>query len=126
MIAFPDNRTAYFDVDDTLVEWKLCSDREADAVKIVDESGRVFYKKAIVAHIEELKNQKMTGNTVVVWSAGGGAWAETVVKALGIEEYVDVCLTKPDFYYDDKDVSEWFPTKRYYHHELQSKSHKGG
>lgn len=118
MIELPDNRTCYFDVDDTLIEWKLCSERDIDAVRLVDSTGRVFYKRAIVDHIAELKNQKLTGNTVVVWSAGGGAWAAIVIKALKLEEYVDVCLTKPDFYYDDKDVTDWFPKKRFYHREL--------
>lgn len=117
MVEFKDNRTCYFDVDDTLVEWKLCSERDVDAIRI-EQDGHVFYKKCIVDHVEELKNQKMTGNTVVVWSAGGAEWAATVIKALNLEEYVDVCLTKPDFYYDDKDVQDWFPRKRFYHKEL--------
>jgi len=117
MIALPDNRTCFFDVDDTLIEWRLCSERDADAVKI-EKDEHVFYKKKIQVHIDELKNQKMTGNTVVVWSAGGGEWAATVIKALKLEDYVDVCLTKPDFYYDDKDAIDWFPRKRFYHKEL--------
>lgn len=124
MIEFLDRRTCYFDVDDTLIEWKLCDEHDPDAVKI--DNGHVFYKRRIQDHIDELKNQKMTGNIVVVWSAGGAEWAATVIKALDLEDYVDVCLTKPDFYYDDKDVDDWFPTKRYYHHEVKSSSHKGG
>lgn len=122
MIGFPDNRTVYFDVDDTLIEWRLCGEKDAGAVRI-EKDGHVFYKKVIQDHVDELKNQKMTGNTVVVWSAGGGEWAATVVRALDLEKYVDVCLTKPDFYYDDKDVSDWFPKKRFYHHEVPEKYH---
>jgi predicted phosphatase len=122
MIALPDNRTCYFDVDDTLIEWKLCGERDPGATKI-EKDGHVFFKKVIQDHVEELKNQKMTGNTVVVWSAGGGEWAATVVRALDLEKYVDVCITKPDFYYDDKDVSDWFPKKRFYHSEVPEKFH---
>lgn len=122
MIAFKDNRTVYFDVDDTLVEWKLCGEKDPGATRI-EKDGHIFYKKVIQDHVDELKNQKMTGNTVVVWSAGGGEWAATVVRALDLEKYVDVCLTKPDFYYDDKDVSDWFPKKRFYHCELPEKFH---
>jgi phosphoserine phosphatase len=113
MKTFKDNRTAYFDVDDTLLEWVLCGPYDVDAVKI-ENKGHVFYKRELCANTKALRNQKMSGNTVVVWSAGGAEWAATVVRALGLEDYVDVCLTKPDFYYDDKDVNTWFPTKRYF------------
>ena len=116
MEVFQGNRTVYFDVDDTLMEWKQCDPSFRDACRI-ENNGFVFYKRPINIHVEELKNQKMAGNTVVVWSAGGAKWAEAVLRALKIEQYVDVVLTKPDFYYDDKDVDYWFPKKRYFHME---------
>lgn len=117
MVSFKDNRTVYFDVDDTLIEWAQCEAEDPDAVKI-KKGNHTFFKREIKEHTSELKLQKMTGNTVVVWSAGGAEWAATAIKALGLEDYVDVCLTKPDFYYDDKDVNNWFPKKRYYHKEI--------
>lgn len=117
MVVFGDgNRNTFFDVDDTLMEWKQCDPSDPNACKITN-NGYVFYKRPIQVHIDELKNQKMAGNTVVVWSAGGARWAEAVIKALKLEQYVDVVLTKPDFYYDDKDVNYWFPKKRYYYLE---------
>lgn len=116
MEVFQGNRSTYFDVDDTLMEWKQCDPSDINACKI-ENNGYIFYKRPIQCHIDELRNQKMAGNTVVVWSAGGARWAEAVIKALKLEQYVDVVLTKPDFYYDDKDVSYWFPNKRYYHLE---------
>lgn len=64
-------------------------------------------------HIDCLKTMKHRGNLVIVWSASGQGWAEAVVKALGIEKYVDIVISKPNFYFDDKPVSEWM-TERVY------------
>lgn len=116
MVTFQGNRSVYFDVDDTLMEWLQCGEDDPQACKI-ENNGFTFFKRPIQVHVEELKNQKMAGNTVVVWSAGGAKWAEAVLIALGVQDFVDVVLTKPDFYYDDKEVNYWFPKKRYFFHE---------
>jgi FMN phosphatase YigB (HAD superfamily) len=109
-----DGSTVYFDVDDTLVMWKLDWDEsiENQIVFIPDTSGRVpvlLHTK----HIELLKRHKEAGDVVVVWSQGGSDWAEAVVKTLGIEEYVDVILTKPTKYYDDLPAALWLPPCSY-------------
>lgn len=49
----------------------------------------------------------------MVWSAGGGDWAEAVVKALGIEEMVDIVMSKPSWYYDDKPCEDWMGKQIY-------------
>lgn len=120
MVTYQGNRTVFFDVDDTLIEWKECDPNDELAVSI-KKNGYTFFKREIRAHTTELKLQRKTGNTVVVWSAGGADWAASAIEALGLKEYVDVCLTKPDFYYDDKDVKDWFPKKRFYHEEVDEK-----
>ena len=111
MQTFKERKTVYFDVDDTLLEWDTCRKNDPDAVKI-ENNGHVFYKKAIQPNIKNLKSHFLAGHLVVVWSAGGAAWAETVVKALKLQKYVNIILTKPDYYYDDKDATEWFPKER--------------
>ena len=57
--------------------------------------------------VEEINTAKARGHTVVVWSAGGAKWAEQVVDALNLRPQVDFILTKPNWYYDDQDASDF-------------------
>lgn len=112
MFTCKSGRTTYFDVDDTLLEWKSCDEHTKDAVK-VRNNGHVFYKRAILANINALKDHSRAGHIVIVWSAGGVEWATAVVEALQLKDFVDVILTKPDWYYDDKDASHWLPERQF-------------
>lgn len=105
-------RTVYFDCDDTILEWKSCNKTDDNAIK-VRNNGHTFYKRAIRANIEALKDHSYAGHVVIVWSAGGAEWATNVVIALGLEKYVDVVLTKPDWYYDDKGAEHWLPERQF-------------
>lgn len=109
-----DTQTAYFDVDDTLVLWRQnpSEDIMNQVIIIQDRHFRIAVTPHL-KHIEALKWHKSHNHVVVVWSQGGSDWAESVVKALKLEEYVDVILTKPTSYYDDLDVTMWMPTRVY-------------
>ena len=108
MFSCRSGRTAYFDVDDTLLEWQSCNKSDENAVKVVN-NGHIFYKKAIWANIKALKDHSHAGHIVIVWSKGGVDWANAVIHALSLEKYVDVALTKPDWYYDDQEATHWMP-----------------
>ena len=54
----------------------------------------------------------------MVWSASGYEWAVATVKALGLEGYVDLIMSKPLRIYDDKDAADFMPTRRYFIDEL--------
>jgi predicted phosphatase len=100
--------TIFFDVDDTLIMWVKTENfdlREKVSIKSPydDTINHVFKHKG---HIKILKDKKARGSLIVVWSAGGFAWAEAVVKALELENYVDFCMTKPSSYVDDKQAQE--------------------
>lgn len=111
MYVLPEGKVAYFDVDDTLIEWK----EFGDGPKVTIIMDGIESEKAVIdEHIEELQLQKASGTRIVVWSASGVKWAEAVVKALELEIYVDAILTKPDRVYDDKDPSDWMPKRRYF------------
>lgn len=105
MITLDKDNVAYFDVDDTLIiyERNLSSDRYHELFEL---SLEPLISGVLVAphrnNIQALKDHKAWGNGVVVWSRSGAQWAEKVVKALGLEQYVDVVLSKPFYYYDDK------------------------
>ena len=97
--------TAYFDVDDTLVMWdvpKSASDDDLKANMVSVKCRRRFsnvYKN--IHNINLLKKMANRGHSIVVWSAGGSDWAEAVINALKLQDYVDVITTKPTYYIDD-------------------------
>ena len=113
MIVVPEGRIAYFDVDDTLLEWEESKDNSCCTIN-VEMNGRKLKRRMICCHVQELKRQAESGTKIIVWSAGGSNWAEAVIKALKLEEYVDVILTKPDRIYDDKDPNSWMPKRRFF------------
>ena len=101
MYKVPNGPTAYFDVDDTIVQWsKESGYDETDYIEI-ECRGRVdtyLINRHNLEHLIKLSNR---GHGIIVWSAGGSDWGEAVVKALGIENYVDVVAPKPTYYIDD-------------------------
>lgn len=98
-----------FDVDDTLVLHDPVRTDNKTLIKIKDpymsdnSSVKVYVHQA---HVDLLKQFKHRGYTVIVWSAGGSKWANEVIKALKIEEYVDIVITKPVKLFDDLPLNE--------------------
>lgn len=88
------------DVDDTLIMWRIPEDYTGPLVE-TDLDG--FKDKGIpnLHAINHLKKMKARGYAIIVWSAGGSEWAEAVVKALELEDFVDVVMPKIDFHLDD-------------------------
>lgn len=125
MIVIPCKQTTFFDCDDTLVMWNATSEQlEKDGVDFtcpgslvdIDNDGNEQFAPEWKArllphkkHIEQLKKHKMRGHTIIVWSAGGWDWASAVVKALGLENFVDLVISKPTWAYDDLQPSEFMP-----------------
>lgn len=117
MIKLPDVKTIYCDVDDTLVLHKdIVSSEllEKEGIKI-SIKNYAFFVVPNKNHIELLKICKSHGKVVVVWSQGGSEWAEAVVDALNLREYVDLCICKPHQFVDDLSASQFMPeTTRIY------------
>jgi hypothetical protein len=127
MIVVPCKQTTYYDVDDTLVMWNASAEElESRGVDFTCPGSFTFIDGEMREsppwsarllphrkHIEQLKKHKMRGHTNIVWSAGGYDWAAAVVKALGLEDYVDLVISKPTWFYDDLTPEE-FMGKRYY------------
>jgi len=114
---------AYFDVDDTLVMWNQAPDHP----EAIDMDCFGFRERLVPhkGHIQSLKEHKFRGHTIVVWSAGGAEWAEAIVKCLGLEEYVDVIIGKPDWFYDDLRSDQFMPENIRVYRETYKGRHKG-
>ena len=100
-----------FDCDDTLVRWIWDEqERLTHANEMLEISTTNRYQTMVLPyydHIELLKRYKAKGKFIIVWSQSGWEWAQTVVKTLKLEEFVDMIMTKPEKYIDDLDANEW-------------------
>jgi hypothetical protein len=127
MIVIPCKQPTFFDVDDTLVMWNATPEELAErgvdfecpgSHTIIDGEIKETppWKERLLPHrkhIEQLKKHKMRGHTIVVWSAGGYDWAAAVVKALQLENFVDLVISKPIWCYDDLQPNEFIPKPQY-------------
>jgi hypothetical protein len=113
VITIASNQTVYFDVDETLVLWNVTP---SSSSRLVEIKAPHFTEWLLPhhEHIERLKRHKRRGDAVVVWSQGGALWAEAVVTALGLTEFVDACLQKPSAYYDDLPAAEFMGSRLYF------------
>jgi predicted phosphatase len=114
----------FWDVDDTIV---MHHDHGySDALKVIDPAdiSCVTFIKVWPNNnmIRLLKEEKIRGSHIVVWSRGGYKWAEHVILALKLENYVDEVMTKPLAYFDDKLVEEWLKYRVYLSPETKYKN----
>lgn len=90
------------DVDDTLLMWSIPQGYSGPLVKTKLNGIEEEHRPNLPA-IEHLKKMKARGYAVIVWSAGGSDWAEEAVRALNLQDFVDVIMPKIDFHLDDVD-----------------------
>lgn len=112
----------FVDVDSTLIMWTRPIKRGQKTIAFTDpydNSQHIVVPHS--AHIKVLKDRKARGATIIVWSQSGYKWAEAVVKALKLENYVDQVMSKPVAYIDDLPVQEWMAERIY----LDPASHYG-
>lgn len=107
----------FFDVDDTLAVWGQDHNRPGKGkVAFKDPYTPItFYLKPHHVHIRLLKQFKGRGFTVIVWSKHGDRWGVEVVKKLKLEEHVDIVMSKPEKYVDDREnVADVIGTRIYF------------
>ena len=105
--------TFFCDVDDTLVAWKVPEGYTGELVEIICRGfpEQVAPNWKAVNHLKKMASR---GHSVVVWSGGGSDWCEAVVKALELEEYIEVITSKPTYYMDDiRDPRKWIGKHSY-------------
>jgi phosphoserine phosphatase len=112
MIVLNSTKAIFIDVDNTLV-FSLREYPHEVTHEVVKIGGRKFWVHA--PHIEMMKDFKARGHSLIVWSAGGADWAASVIVALHLDTLVDLVISKPDWYIDDKKASEFMDeSKRFY------------
>lgn len=91
MITIAGPKTLYVDVDNTLVTW---------------DGPNYTVNEKYVTLIQQFRAR---GHTIIVWSQGGAEWAASVVYEFNLNSYVTACISKPDWFADDKAASEFLP-----------------
>ena len=123
MIVIPTKPTVFCDIDDTIALWSPTQEQlDEYGVEITCPGSSIEIDGQITSitswteklvphrkHIEQLKKHKMRGHIVVLWSAGGADWCAAVAKAFNLENIVDLCISKPNWAYDDLQPNEFIP-----------------
>lgn len=106
------SNAVYFDVDDTLIKYNTKPTDDLITIEypfVVD--SRTYLTSIQVAehkkHTALLKSLKEDGKLIIVWSAASAQWAKKVCDLLGLDQYVDMYLDKPEYYVDDLNANEW-------------------
>src|SRR6185437_2801691 len=97
-----------FDVDNTLI----MSGLGRNGIKVRSPWANTEYVDPIQKHVDLLIKYSNEGRIVIVWSATGYEWVQTICKALKITKYVTLMMGKPSEYVDDLDANEWM-TRNY-------------
>lgn len=93
-------RIVFIDVDDTLV-------RSVGAKRIP--------MPAVIAGVRQLK---IEGATLYLWSSGGAEYCRNTADELGLTDCFAGFLPKPTSYVDDQPVAEWRFCKHVYPGEI--------
>lgn len=103
----------FVDIDGTLILHVGIGDLSDLNVSDPLEPSRTIRLKKHYAMIRILVEEHRRGACIKVWSRGGWEWAEAVIKALGLEQYVDEVMDKPMAYLDDVPVEDWLTNRVY-------------
>ena len=95
-------KVVFVDVDDTILLWDVekYPHNPDDLITFTDEYGQ-WKLLPHTKNIEFVINLKRQGYGVVVWSAAGATWAETVINKLELNSLPDMIISKPEIAIDD-------------------------
>jgi FMN phosphatase YigB (HAD superfamily) len=79
----------------------------------IDYYNETWYIRPHVKNIEFLVSLSNRGYYIIVHSGNGWQHAEKVIRAFGLELFVDEVKSKPVKYCDDLPVEEWFGPRIY-------------
>lgn len=95
------NNITAFDCDGTLVLYKDFRNKTSEKIEF-EYGDEKIYLTPHKFHCTFLKHCFNRGDFIIAWSKNGHQWCEQVVKKLGLENYVHICMSKPARHIDDK------------------------
>lgn len=105
MLTVPNDKILCVDIDGTLVDYVSVKDKFDHIISYGDVLVYLKERKmnrALMVHHKEVRDY-----FIIVWSANGKEWATKIIELLGLESQVDLIMTKPREYLDDKSVEKW-------------------
>jgi len=107
-----------FDVDSTLI---MHDKPETHDLEFIDPyDGTKQTARIHTRHVDFLIRSRQQGYKIVVWSAGGKAYADVIVDALKIRPYVDLVLCKFIKFVDDLEANDILVNRIY----IKEEGHK--
>lgn len=117
MVTIKIENTRPFDIDDTLILLPKHDDpADTRYVYVTDPvypHGELLKFRVHEPMVRLLKEEATRGSFVIVHSRGGYQWAQNVIDALGLRQYVNLCMSKPLVYFDDTPVELWLKDRVY-------------
>ncbi len=117
MIVLDSEFVVCVDIDSTLIMYEPTFVGQEPLFVTDPYDGQVRDVYPHMDHIKLLRRAKARGMAVIVWSKAGKKWAERIVVYLSLGTHVDLVLTKPTFYIDDKPCQEWMGNREYLEEE---------
>ncbi len=105
------------DIDDTLIIWGEFDKSKHKFIIVVDpHTGKHLELRVHEPHLKIIESRLVRGALLIVWSAGGYAWAEAVLQGLYLQYNESIHVySKPIAYVDDKKANEWMGDHIYLH-----------
>ena len=102
--------SVWFDWDETLCAWKSPEKINPEShIQVLVFTGIshynfILYKKVV----DQLIRHKERGHFVVIHTQTNVDTVENIVKAVGLDKYIDVIINKPSWIYDDSPPNTWY------------------
>lgn len=123
MSLFNDSPLWCIDIDGSLVEHGSSSIWGERYIKITcPYLGDSIAVRPNLNNVRLVKEKFTQGAFILAWSQGGALWTLAVIKALGLEDYVNLISGKPAGLLDDQSVTEWMPPETCLSNDLKWKN----
>ncbi len=100
------------DIDDTLVMWDSPTKPGLNKVEVW-YGDEIKYLTPHRPNIDLIKEYKNRGFYLIAHSANGAIHAARAIKALDMESYFEICMTKCAKIVDDRPVEDWIGARVY-------------